>query len=113
MNFMRFHLIASAIFIQLLVAGSLQASPAQPTLFVHVNIVPMDKERVLKDQSVLVQDGAIAAIGSALPAPAGAKKQGHHELTVFLRQPTQQQLDAAVRDAWAAMRARGRQRDPK
>lgn len=43
------------------------------TAFVHVNVLPMDRERVLKDQTVLVQDGKIAAIGPGLKAPDGAR----------------------------------------
>lgn len=47
------------------------APPA--TAFVHVNVVPMDRERVLKDQTVLVSGGRIAAIGRGLKAPPGAQ----------------------------------------
>ncbi len=36
-----------------------------PTAFEHVNVIPMDTERVLTDQTVLVRDGVIAAIGPA------------------------------------------------
>ncbi|OEZ58175.1 amidohydrolase [Duganella sp. HH105] len=47
------------------------AAWAQTTAFVHVNVVPMDSERVLRDQTVLVRDGRIEAVGAALAAPAG------------------------------------------
>ena len=42
--------------------------------FVNVNVVPMDSERVLEDQTVIVRDGAIEAIGSSdqVEAPAEA-----------------------------------------
>ena len=43
------------------------------TAFVHVNVVPMDRERVLTDQTVLVVGDKIAAIGGDLPIPAGAQ----------------------------------------
>lgn len=43
------------------------------TAFVHVNVVTMDDQEVLRDRTVLVQDGTIAAIGTALPVPAGAR----------------------------------------
>ena len=33
--------------------------------FVHVNVLPMDSERVLEDQAVIVEDGRVVAIGSA------------------------------------------------
>ncbi len=53
------------------------ASPARaappPVLFRHVNVVPMDRARVLADRSVLVVDGRIAAIGRELDAPAEAR----------------------------------------
>ena len=53
------------------------------TLFTHVNVVPMDREHVLPDQSVLVEDGRIKAIGSKLPAVAGAREIDGHG-TAFL-----------------------------
>lgn len=42
--------------------------------FVNVNVIPMDRERVLKDQTVIIRDGRIAEIGDAakVKAPAGA-----------------------------------------
>jgi imidazolonepropionase-like amidohydrolase len=40
--------------------------------FVHVNVIPMDRERVLRNQTVLIKDGRIQAIGSDLPVPVGA-----------------------------------------
>lgn len=36
-----------------------------PIAFEHVNVIPMDTERVLTDQTVLVRDGIIAAMGPA------------------------------------------------
>jgi len=38
---------------------------AQTTAFVGVNVVPMDRERVLTNQTVIVRDGVIAEIGDA------------------------------------------------
>ncbi|HEY3644928.1 MAG TPA: amidohydrolase, partial [Gammaproteobacteria bacterium] len=49
------------------------ASASQLTAFVGVNVVPMDSDRVLRGQMVLVQDGRITAIGSKLAVPAGAQ----------------------------------------
>ncbi|UCB45968.1 MAG: amidohydrolase family protein [Spirochaetota bacterium] len=42
--------------------------------FVHVNVIPMDKERVLLDQTVIVQNGRINKIGpaSSTNIPTGA-----------------------------------------
>ncbi len=48
------------------------------TLFTHVNVVPMDRERVLYNQSVLVEDGRIKDIGAKLSAPAGAREIDGH-----------------------------------
>jgi imidazolonepropionase-like amidohydrolase len=48
------------------------------TLFTHVNVVPMDRERVLSNQSVLVEDGRIKDIGAKLSAPAGAREIDGH-----------------------------------
>lgn len=47
-------------------------------VFVHVNVVPMDRERVLRDQTVLIKDGKIEAIGSNLSVPAGARAVDGH-----------------------------------
>ena len=52
-------------------AGS--GTDAATTAFVDVNVVPMDSERVLQRQTVLVQDGRISAIGPDLPLPPGAR----------------------------------------
>jgi imidazolonepropionase-like amidohydrolase len=42
------------------------------TMFEHVNIVPMDRERILQDQCVLVEGDTIRAIGAHLDVPRGA-----------------------------------------
>ncbi|HEV2110548.1 MAG TPA: amidohydrolase family protein [Gammaproteobacteria bacterium] len=48
------------------------SQPAMVTAFVHVNVLPMDTDRVLSDQTVLVQGGKIAALGASIPVPNGA-----------------------------------------
>jgi hypothetical protein len=48
------------------------ASPVRTTAFVHVNVVPMDRERVLTDQTVIVEDGKIVAMGSQPHVPVHA-----------------------------------------
>lgn len=45
------------------------AAQDRPVAFVGVNVVPMDEERVLENQTVLVRDGRIAAIGPAGSTP--------------------------------------------
>lgn len=57
-------------------AQSREKSPTPGIAFLHVNIVPMDREGVLEDQTVVVQDGRIAQIGSSEKTrpPAGARR---------------------------------------
>ncbi len=49
---------------------------AQVTAFTHVNVIPMDRERVLEDQTVIVQDGLVVAMGPTdlTPVPDGAAR---------------------------------------
>jgi imidazolonepropionase-like amidohydrolase len=54
-------------------AAHAAADAAQSTAFVHVNVVPMDRERVLRDQTVIVTGDKIAGIGSGLEPPVGAQ----------------------------------------
>jgi cytosine/adenosine deaminase-related metal-dependent hydrolase len=46
------------------------------TAFVGVSVIPMDKDGVLADQTVLIRDGKIAAVGPAskVPIPAGTTR---------------------------------------
>jgi imidazolonepropionase-like amidohydrolase len=46
----------------------------QITAFINVNVIPMDQERVLKEQTVVVRDGRIAEIGAVnrVKVPSGA-----------------------------------------
>lgn len=53
--------------------------PIRTTAFVHVNVVPMDRERVLTDQTVIVEGDKIVAIGSRLPVPAHAQVIDGHK----------------------------------
>lgn len=59
-------------------ALSLFAVPlaAQVTAFTNVTVIPMDRERTLPDQTVVVQGGRITAMGPAgsTPVPAGATR---------------------------------------
>jgi imidazolonepropionase-like amidohydrolase len=55
--------------------ASREASPAVNVIaFVHAAVIPMDEERVLRDQTVVVADRKIVAIGPAaeVEVPAGA-----------------------------------------
>src|SRR5712692_6640602 len=50
----------------------------QTVVFENVNVIPMDRERVLERQTVIVRDGRIAEIGPArkVKAPDGALRVG-------------------------------------
>jgi hypothetical protein len=49
---------------------------ARTTAFVHASVVPMDTERLLKDQTVVVSGSRILTIGPAgnTPVPPGARR---------------------------------------
>jgi imidazolonepropionase-like amidohydrolase len=72
--------LAAAVALPLMVPPSVHAQaqdqPQGAWAFTNVNVIPMDSERVLRDQTVVVQDGRITAVGaSALVAvPAGATR---------------------------------------
>src|SRR5688572_20728451 len=53
------------LFIVLTLAASVVMTRAQNTAFVGVNVIPMDRERVLANQTVIVRQGVIAEIGDA------------------------------------------------
>ncbi len=53
-------------------AQQLQAKQKQIVAFINVNVVPMDQERVLAGQTVIVKDGRIAEMGEQIKVPAGA-----------------------------------------
>lgn len=57
-------------------ASGRQTGGAQVVAFVGVSVVPLDRERVLADQTVVVRDGRIAEIGPAgkVSVPAGAAR---------------------------------------
>ncbi len=50
------------------------AAPQEAIAFLHVNVIPMDRERVLEDQTVLVERGRIVRVGPAdrVEPPDGA-----------------------------------------
>ncbi|SDC80117.1 Imidazolonepropionase [Massilia sp. PDC64] len=55
-----------------------QSNAPAATVFVDVNVVPMDTERVLPHQTVLVVDGKIAAMGTHVDVPANARTIDGH-----------------------------------
>ena len=62
----------SFLAVVLLVAAS--TASAQTVAFENVNVIPMDRERVIAQQTVIVRDGRISQIGpsASVKAPAGA-----------------------------------------
>ncbi|MGH7471197.1 MAG: amidohydrolase family protein [Longimicrobiales bacterium] len=58
----------------LALAPALSFAQGRAVAFVNVNVVPMDRETVLQDQTVIVQNGKITAVGPAARAavPANA-----------------------------------------
>lgn len=65
-------------------AALAQAQSEAAVAFVHVNVIPMDRDRVLQDQTVLIRDGKISAVGSGLPVPAGARAIDGHGTAYLL-----------------------------
>lgn len=62
-------------FLALQSAPSASATSAGVTAFVNVSVIPMDRERVLEGQTVIVRDGRIAEIGSQnrVKPPSGSE----------------------------------------
>ncbi len=57
-------------------AALTQAPDSAPIAVIHVHLIPMDRERVLDDQTVVIANGKIAEIGptSSVKVPRSAKK---------------------------------------
>jgi imidazolonepropionase-like amidohydrolase len=66
--------LMSLLVVALITSAIAQDAGKQVTAFINVNVIPMDRERLLKDQTVIVHDGRIAEIGAAnrVKVPAGA-----------------------------------------
>jgi hypothetical protein len=69
-------LLMLVVFCGAVLAGNKQLARQKPppVAFTGVTVIPMDRERVLKNQTVIVRDGRIADIGDAakIKVPAGA-----------------------------------------
>ena len=63
-------LIASPLFGVAPSAGA--QTPASTIVFTGVSVVPMDREEVLANQTVIVENGRITYVGASRSAPAGA-----------------------------------------
>lgn len=68
-------MIARAVALLASLALPAVSAAAEPeiTAFVHVKVVPMDREHVLDDQTVLIDKGLISAIGRDVRVPRGAR----------------------------------------
>ena len=55
----------SVIMLVALLVVSVYAAIGQTTAFVGVNVIPMDRERILANQTVVVRNGVVAEIGDA------------------------------------------------
>lgn len=62
------------LFILTLLCCSFLTISAQTIAFTNVNVIPMDKERVLPNQTVLIKNGIIDQIGSNVKIPKDAIK---------------------------------------
>lgn len=88
--------------------GRRQSPPSgRVTVFQHVNVIPMDRERVLKNQTVVVRDGLIAEVGDArrVAIPAGAVRidgRGKYLLPGLVDMHTHLFSDDDLPDAMAA-----------
>jgi imidazolonepropionase-like amidohydrolase len=87
-------------------AATKQATRQQSVAFVNVNVIPMDRERILRDQTVIVRDGHIAEIGAAtrIKAPPGARVidgRGKYLVPGFIDMHTHLFSDDVYPDAWA------------
>jgi imidazolonepropionase-like amidohydrolase len=71
-----FPIATRALFAALLVAAPVSAQPSSTIAFVDVNVVPMDAERVVPNQTVVVRAGEIVAVGpvGSTAVPAGATR---------------------------------------
>ncbi|HEX2209127.1 MAG TPA: amidohydrolase family protein [Longimicrobium sp.] len=66
----------SAALIALLAFVTAPAAAQEPVAITHVSVIPMDRERVLPDQTVLVREGRVVAVGPAasVQVPADARR---------------------------------------
>jgi imidazolonepropionase-like amidohydrolase len=63
--------LAAALAI-LLVAPLALAAQQAPVVFTGVSVIPMDREAVVANQTVIVENGRITHVGAQRAAPAGA-----------------------------------------
>ena len=62
------------LFVALILAALVAPVSAQTVVFTNVSVIPMDRERVIANQTVVIKNGVIAEIGDAkkVKLPKGA-----------------------------------------
>jgi len=67
--------LCAAVLAPAAAGGGPAGAGARSVAFVHANVVPMDDDRLLRDQTVVVSGGRIAAVGptGTIPVPRGAR----------------------------------------
>ncbi len=66
-------MMKNLIFVLVFIMSGIFAVSAQTVAFTNVNVIPMDKERVLQNQTVLIKDGVISEIGTKVKIPKDAQ----------------------------------------
>ena len=64
--------LAASLLVLAVGRASLAASQQAPVVFNGVSVIPMDRDTVLRNQTVIVEKGRITYVGSSRSAPAGA-----------------------------------------
>ncbi len=108
------------LILSLACVSSLRIRAQEPSAvaFINVNVIPMDKERVLTNQTVIVRNGIIVEIGDAkrVKVPAAAKKidgtgkflvPGLADMHVHLMSDEDEFSDALAVDEFKVMVANG------
>ena len=65
-------LIVASFIVTSASAGCQAVRPPSPVAITGVSVIPMDREEVLANQTVIIQNGRITHVGAARAAPAGA-----------------------------------------
>lgn len=87
--------------------SSTAAIATEVTAFVDVNILPMDRDRVLHRQTVIVRDGRITEIGNQPSIPDGAKIVDGQGTAWLMPGLSDMHVHADTREELAAMLASG------
>lgn len=100
-------IILGASFVACATLYSNGAVAADVTAFVRVNVVPMDRERVITQQTVIVRNGLISEIGKGLAIPEGAAVIDGHGTAWLVPGLADMHVHADSREELAVMLANG------